>query len=74
MCLEFTEITKELAQRLTVQISSSKMPGFYLVHIKITSSKLLPKSSLPIYVVSICSIVQDDNIIKVNLEEKRMGL
>jgi hypothetical protein len=50
------------------------MPGFYLAHIKITSFEVLSKLSLPICAVSICCIVWDDSIIKINHEEKRMGV
>jgi len=50
------------------------MPGFYLAHIKITSSEVLSKLSLPICAVSICCVVWDDSIIKINHEEKMMGV
>ena len=50
------------------------MPGLYLVHIKIASIKVFSKLSLPICAVSICCIVWDDSIIKINHEEKRMGV
>lgn len=50
------------------------MPGFYLVHIKITSFEVLSKSSLPICAVSICCIIWDDSIININHEENWMGV